>query len=280
MNFGEKLKQLRQLKSLSQPELAAAIGIEQSYLSKLENDKSVPSPEMLQRILVALDVTLDEMLTGISDEEIRNQLKAIPQVVAHTQQREAIASRNRNIWIATSAVLLSLGFSFLVAGSGALLFPEIAYNYQSDELVPKGDNGEVFGSIDDFLNYKFAPTHSDLLRSGASEVEIETARNLQYLAFASLSMPDYVLSYENLGIAYTADVSNAAAHQALAAAGLNNGATRTYRLHPDLLSPMQPRAVNSQLMFVGLAMLIIGLIGFLTRICRFFADYLLYRRRC
>ena len=46
MNFGEKLKQIRTQKNLTQPQMAEAIGIEQSYLSKLENDKSIPSAEM------------------------------------------------------------------------------------------------------------------------------------------------------------------------------------------------------------------------------------------
>lgn len=43
MNFGEKLKRIRTEKNLTQPRFAEAIGIEQSYLSKLENDKSQPS---------------------------------------------------------------------------------------------------------------------------------------------------------------------------------------------------------------------------------------------
>jgi len=43
MNFGERIKQLRTARNMTQPQLAEAIGIEQSYLSKLENDKSVPS---------------------------------------------------------------------------------------------------------------------------------------------------------------------------------------------------------------------------------------------
>ncbi len=40
MRFGEKLKELRNEKEWTQPEMAEAIGIEQSYWSKLENGKS------------------------------------------------------------------------------------------------------------------------------------------------------------------------------------------------------------------------------------------------
>ena len=50
MRLGERLRQLRQARDLTQPELADAIGIEQSYLSKLENDKYVPSADIFGRI--------------------------------------------------------------------------------------------------------------------------------------------------------------------------------------------------------------------------------------
>ncbi|MGB9107189.1 MAG: helix-turn-helix domain-containing protein [Telluria sp.] len=54
MNFGERLKQLRTEKGLTQPQFAQVAGIEQSYLSKLENDKSVPSAEMFTTMLAGL----------------------------------------------------------------------------------------------------------------------------------------------------------------------------------------------------------------------------------
>ena len=40
MTFGEKLRRLRNDKVHTQPELAELMGIEQSYLSKLQNDSS------------------------------------------------------------------------------------------------------------------------------------------------------------------------------------------------------------------------------------------------
>ncbi|MDQ2077737.1 helix-turn-helix domain-containing protein [Marinimicrobium sp. ABcell2] len=41
MTLGERLRQLRTEKSWTQPQAAETIGIEQSYLSKLENDNVV-----------------------------------------------------------------------------------------------------------------------------------------------------------------------------------------------------------------------------------------------
>ena len=56
MKLGERIKQLRNDAELTQPELAVKAGIEQSYLSKLENEKSTPSFEILTKIASAFEM--------------------------------------------------------------------------------------------------------------------------------------------------------------------------------------------------------------------------------
>jgi len=80
MNFGEKLKQIRSERNLTQPQMAEAIGIEQSYLSKLENDKSVPSAEMFQSIIRALEIEAKDFLKDIDRAILNGSLKQIPEV--------------------------------------------------------------------------------------------------------------------------------------------------------------------------------------------------------
>ncbi len=84
MDYGEKLRQLRQL---NQPELAQQLGIEQSYLSKLENGKSLPSTDVLQRLLNVLEVSLESSLHGIDDKIVQVQLRTIPNISTHIKQR-------------------------------------------------------------------------------------------------------------------------------------------------------------------------------------------------
>ena len=62
MKFGHKIRQLRNDKNLTQPQLAESMGIEQSYLSKLENDKSMPSNDVLNRILDVFDIELGDLV--------------------------------------------------------------------------------------------------------------------------------------------------------------------------------------------------------------------------
>ena len=80
MNFGERLKELRTDKGLTQPQFAALAGIEQSYLSKLENDKSVPSAEMFSTILAALGMNAATFLQDVDREVLATTLRHIPAV--------------------------------------------------------------------------------------------------------------------------------------------------------------------------------------------------------
>lgn len=68
MTLDEQLKKLRAEKSPSQPELAELAGIEQSYLSKLENDKSLPSNEVLRKLLKAFSLSVAQLLEPLYKE--------------------------------------------------------------------------------------------------------------------------------------------------------------------------------------------------------------------
>lgn len=72
--LGQQLKQLRNDKKLSQPEFAQQVGIEQSYLSKLENDKSIPSNEIFRALLIALDLSIDEFMKPLTYSHDKTRL--------------------------------------------------------------------------------------------------------------------------------------------------------------------------------------------------------------
>lgn len=183
MNFGERLKQLRQSKDWSQPELAQAIGIEQSYLSKLENDKSVPSPDMLNRILEAFDIDIETLLQGMDESEIRNHLRSIPLVNGHLQAQKENARRKRSRWVIGSALLCVFGISTIVIGIGFIVNPIVAYDYGSEEIVPNGAAGETFNSLGSFMGYKLAPTLDDLISRNVNSAEMNEQSNRAYSSF-------------------------------------------------------------------------------------------------
>ncbi len=66
MQFGERVRDLRKAKNLSQRDLAAQVGITFTYVSKIENEKldfgDYPSEELIGRLAIALDTDTDELL--------------------------------------------------------------------------------------------------------------------------------------------------------------------------------------------------------------------------
>ena len=65
-SFGEYLRGKRKKKGLTQRDLASQVGIDFSYVSKVENDVPgfrSPSEAALTKLAQALDVDADEMIT-------------------------------------------------------------------------------------------------------------------------------------------------------------------------------------------------------------------------
>jgi transcriptional regulator with XRE-family HTH domain len=64
MEFNEKLQQLRKQKGLTQEELAGALYISRTAISKWESGRGYPSLESLKAIAKFFSVTVDELLSG------------------------------------------------------------------------------------------------------------------------------------------------------------------------------------------------------------------------
>lgn len=66
MKFGNRLRQIRAAKGLSQRELAAKVGINFTYLSKIENDRldfsQSPSEATICKLAQALEIDEEELL--------------------------------------------------------------------------------------------------------------------------------------------------------------------------------------------------------------------------
>ncbi len=140
MKLGEKIKLLRTEKELTQPELAQKAGIEQSYLSKLENDKAVPSFDILNRISMALETTGMDLIDTLSQSYVEDNLSHIPEVAAEyaaIKYKQEVRMKRRFI-IASLTIVLGIGAMYV--GYKNLVFLESTYKYQSDGIVKDGEN--------------------------------------------------------------------------------------------------------------------------------------------
>ena len=68
MKLGEKIKQLRKSKGVSQEELAGMLKINRNYLSRIETGKSEPTSSILKNIAEIFGIDLNSLLDIINDE--------------------------------------------------------------------------------------------------------------------------------------------------------------------------------------------------------------------
>lgn len=84
MEFGRRLRDLRKQKNINQRDLAAQVGIDFTYLSKIEGGRlAPPSEDVIRHIAQVLDVDEDELinLAGKVPKDLKAVLEESPQAV-------------------------------------------------------------------------------------------------------------------------------------------------------------------------------------------------------
>ena len=76
-NLGHNIQYFREMRHLTQRELAEAADISSQYLSNLENGKAVPSADIAMRIATSLKVTCDSLLSGNANTVNKQLLELI-----------------------------------------------------------------------------------------------------------------------------------------------------------------------------------------------------------
>ncbi len=176
MYFGEKLKRLRQEKNWTQPDLAERLGIEQSWLSKIENDKSLPSSELLDKIAESFDLTLQQLLEDLDPNYVSNSLASLPEVRGILQQKKFSTVHNAKKWLLAATVSMAFGFSLLLSGAAELFFKDVLYLYESEGLVFESEPDNLFTDRDNLI-----ATWIDA-RVDVEDVHAERARKLMELS--------------------------------------------------------------------------------------------------
>lgn len=144
MTLGKKLKVLRAEHNLSQPELAEKIGIEQSYLSKLENDKSIPSNDIFNNILHAFSINLEEFVSGFSQGAELERIKQIPDVERYFSKQQKHQQNNQRRFLTLSSFLIVLATTLFYVGYSKQLFSELQFQYHSEGIILENEPVDVF----------------------------------------------------------------------------------------------------------------------------------------
>jgi len=235
MNFGDRIKQLRTQKNLTQPQLAQAIGIEQSYLSKLENDKSVPGADIFQSILRAFNMDVASFLEGVDDNIVHRELRQVPEVANHLNSQVALRVHNVKKWLFGSAIAGVLGLTLFAAGYKQLLFSDWQYTYQSQGVVSPGEPSDVFGMFELWLGTKVRDGEIDAAEASKRRAEILARKRVDFLTVR-----------EHRGQAFIEQVP---------------GGSRVYEFRNG---SYQVRTGNRYLMLVGILLAFASLFGFIV----------------
>ncbi len=180
MKFGDYLRQKRENHNWTQPEAAARIGIEQSYLSKLETGKSYPSEDIYGRLSSIYDMDVQEMTASVFSAEL-DRLREINDVRAAVLKRQQNETRFMRGWLVAGLIMIMIGGA---AVGIANTVPESARTenlYRSEGIVRPGEPAVIF----------------EMLRAGSTEETGTLSERIDY--------DDRVLS-ENRGPSFIENV--------------------------------------------------------------------------
>lgn len=176
MNFGDKLKQIRTGKNWTQPQMAEVLQIEQSYLSKLENDKCLPSAEMFQSILQKLSISSAEFLADLDKSLLQSELKLIPEVATYLSQSRQSRIKIIKTYLFVSALISLLGISAIFAAKREIFFSNYVYSYVSRGVILEGEPENVFQNYRELNHMKMAAGILDLAQMNKEVYEFESKR--------------------------------------------------------------------------------------------------------
>ena len=96
MTIGERIKELRVQKKLTQTELSNIVGLSYIQIGRYEVNKSNPSSDVLQRLSTALDTTTDFLMKGTQDEAVAAQL-ADKELLKQYKQVELLNKEDKHL---------------------------------------------------------------------------------------------------------------------------------------------------------------------------------------
>ena len=231
--LGDRLKKLRAEKGVSQPELAELAGIEQSYLSKLENDKSLPSNEVLRKLLAAFSLSVAQLLEPLDKNYIKQNLLVINDIELFYQQNtnKQLSQQRQILYIASALIVVAVTLFYI--GYSKQVFNETQYEYRSAGVVLAGEPLDVFHSWADLIDSSDPRAHSMKMRKTKA-------------VMAQRSDIDVLLSNDNRGGFFDVKVE---------------GGRRLYE-RVEHFTNNQPRSVNAWFQVFGVLLFVSGIMGF------------------
>lgn len=165
MQFGEYIKNLRNQQELTQPQAADLMGIEQSYLSKLENNKAVPSAEIFEKLQRALKFEMSDLSEAIDADEFKRLEEIVLVKTYLAEEHRAKTKSQRRLRFFSVALLMASSF-FLTYGYMLKDNMNHAYIYESKGVVKEDESMFVFAELPHYeqFNRLMQHNHSEIAK--------------------------------------------------------------------------------------------------------------------
>lgn len=142
MELGRYLRAKRESANRTQPDVANEVQIEQSYLSKIESGKSIPSQEVFNKLQQAYGFKVEELVQSISSSELTrlSEIKSITSSVSAQTSKKLNVARK---WLISGLIALSVG-------AGALAFSILPdrsaeqFTYRSEGVLTLDEDLNTF----------------------------------------------------------------------------------------------------------------------------------------
>lgn len=147
--LGKRISALRRERGLKQEDLAERLGVSPQAVSKWENDQTCPDITLLPELAKLLGVTVDRLLSGESEPEVRllpqEQRKDVSDMTLHVICNSSAGDKIR---VNLPMGLVELGFQMGMATPEIGIDSEMLRNIDFAKILEAAHNGAVGNLVD------------------------------------------------------------------------------------------------------------------------------------
>ena len=146
MKFGEFIKQQRDKKGWTQPEAAEKIQIEQSYLSKIENNKATPSSDIFDQLKLQYGFSIKELDGALSNSDLE-KLTDIAVVKEFLLTMKKRMERHKRNWMIVGLLMTMWGAFSFALGIVMKDHTTLLHLYESKGVVKQGESLNIYNNL-------------------------------------------------------------------------------------------------------------------------------------
>lgn len=143
MNIGQKIKELRTLRGLTQEELANRCELTKGYISQLENDLTEPSISTLEDILLSLGSNFKDFFSDMNEEKI---------IFTKDDYFEKVEDKHRIKWLVVNSQKNEMEPIFVELNKGAITEKDLPHEGEEFGYVLEGKIELYIGSNKYLIN--------------------------------------------------------------------------------------------------------------------------------